>query len=199
MSASTIRECNMSIKNTVVNFVLGAEGAIARAPLVKQLILLPETLISRALWAWGRLRFAALVKNRGHRCVCHWQVDLKYPENLILGDGVVIGVNASIGAHSPIRIGNNVRISRDVQIESAGLDFMSGPPPYRHVSRPIVIEDGVWIGTRAMILGGVHIGANAVVAAGSIVTRDVPANALVGGIPARILKDLSKHEKEKQK
>lgn len=186
----------MPIKINVVNFLLKVEGTVAQAPLFRELILLPEALISRTLWGWGRLRFAALVKNRGHRCVCHWQADLKYPENLILGDRVVIGVNASIGAHSPIRIGNNVRISRDAQIESASLDFSSGPPPYRHVSQPIVIEDGVWIGTRAIILGGVHIGANSVVAAGSIVTRDVPTNALVGGIPARILKDLSKHGKE---
>ena len=153
-------------------------------------------MLFEVFWAWGRLRFAALVRDRGLGCVCHWNADLKYPENIHLGEGVVIGVNASLGAHSPIHIGNHVRISKEVQIETAGLDFLAGLPPYRHVSKPIFIEDGVWIGARAMVLGGVRIGAYAVVAAGSIVTRDVPPRTIVGGVPARLLKTLPPLEKD---
>jgi acetyltransferase-like isoleucine patch superfamily enzyme len=105
---------------------------------------------------------------------------------------VIIGVNASLGAHSPIHIGNHVRISVDVLIETAGLQFVENHPPYPHISRPIVIEDGVWLGARVVVLGGVRIGAYAVVAAGSVVTHDVPPHTVVGGVPARRLKTLGR-------
>jgi maltose O-acetyltransferase len=122
--------------------------------------------------------------------VCHWSTEVKYPERIQFGSGVVIGVRGTIGAHSPIIIGNNVHVSGEVQIETAGLDFISNPPPYPHTSKAIRIGDGVWIGSRASVLGGVTIGANAVIAAGSVVTRDVPERSLVAGIPARVIKQL---------
>jgi maltose O-acetyltransferase len=56
---------------------------------------------------------------------------------------------------------------------------------------PIIIEDDVWIATRATILKGVHIGKGAVVAAGAVVTRNVPAYSIVGGVPARVIKTLT--------
>lgn len=143
---------------------------------------------NKILWLWGRLRFSALVKNRGLGCVCHWTTDLKYPNNIFLGERVIIGVHNSIGAHSPIYIGNNVHLSRDVHLETAGLDFKNNLPPYAHQSKSIKIDDGVWIGSRATVLGGVHIGQHAVIAAGSVVTKDVPAYAIVGGVPARVIK-----------
>ena len=55
---------------------------------------------------------------------------------------------------------------------------------------PIVVKDNVWIGAHATILAGVTIGENAVVAAGAVVTKDVPANTIVGGVPARVLKTI---------
>lgn len=176
--------------------VLNLEHLITGMPPMKWLLLAPSVALNRLLWVWGRLRFSALVRRRGLGCVCHWNVDLKYPENLVLGDEVVIGANASLGAHSQIRIGHRVRISKEVQIETAGLDFLSGPPPYRHQSKPILIEDGVWIGTRSMVLGGVRIGAHAVIAAGSIVTRDVPPRTLVAGTPAKVIRQLSHFEQD---
>lgn len=144
-------------------------------------------IVSKVLWLWGRLRFGVLVKNRGLGCVCHWTTDLKYPGNIFLGEKVVIGVFNSLGAHSPIHIGNFVHLSRDVHLETAGLDFNHKFPPYIHQSQPIKIDDGVWIGCRATVLGGVHIGEYAVIAAGSVVTNDVPAYAIVGGVPARVI------------
>ena len=176
--------------NFTRRLILATENAVTGIFLMRWLILLPAWCLQRALWAWGRLRFAALVRDRGQGCVCHWRADLKYPQNIHLGDHVVIGVNVSLGAHSPITLGHRVRLSKDVQIETAGLDFLSGPPPYSHTSRAVVIEEGAWVGTGALILGGVHIGAFAVVAAGSIVTRDVPAHTVVAGIPARVCRQL---------
>lgn len=141
----------------------------------------------RLLWLWGRIRFGAVIRNRGIGCVCHWNADLKYPQNITLGDGVVIGINVTIGAHSPVRIGNRVRISRDVIIESAGLSFATAQPPYMHDSKPIAIDDGVWIGARAIVLGGVTIGAYSVIAAGAVVTNSVAAYSIVGGVPAKVI------------
>lgn len=180
----------------VKKMILRLERLISGLLPMKWLVLAPSQVLNRMLWIWGRLRFSALVRQRGQGCVCHWNVDLKYPENLVLGDDVVIGVNASLGAHSPIHIGHRVRISKDVQIETAGLDFLSGPPPYRHQSKPIFIEDGVWIGTRSMVLGGVRIGAYSVIAAGSIVTRDVPPRTLVAGMPAKVIRQLPHFEQD---
>lgn len=117
--------------------------------------------------------------------VCHWSSDIKYPQNITVGRQVVIGVNVTLGAHAPIRLDDHVRISKDVVIETAGLDFASGQPPYRHVSAPIVLREGAWIGTRSIILGGVTVGRHAVVAAGSVVTKDVPDGTTVAGVPAR--------------
>jgi acetyltransferase-like isoleucine patch superfamily enzyme len=175
-----------------VNFKRGAllvERAVLSAGLVRTIVRGLAWIFERVLWLWGRIRFGALVHNRGVGCVCHWNAHLKYPENILLGDHVVIGENVSIGAHSPIKLGNRVRISRDVILEAAGLDFSKGTPPYQHTSAPITIDEGVWIGARAVVLGGVTIGAYAIIAAGAVVTKDVPAGAVVGGVPARSLRN----------
>jgi len=173
----------------------GLRGAVrdglrwaAAAPPLRWLILALDWLPRKIMWLWGHLRFAALVRDQGRGCICHWGAEIKGPANLSLGDGVIIGTNAVIGAHSPIRIGNNVRISRDVIIETAGLDFAGKSAPYAHISAPIVLEDDAWIGARAMILGGVTVGKGAVVAAGAVVTKDVPAGAVVAGVPAKVVR-----------
>lgn len=167
---------------------LKIEFVSLKLPLFLWLVLLVNGVIAKILWLWGRVRFGALVKNRGLGCVCHWTADLKYPNNIFLGERVIIGVHNTLGAHSPIYIGNFVHLSRDVHLETAGLDFNHKLPPYIHQSQTIRIDDGVWIGSRATILGGVHVGEYAVIAAGSVVTKDVPAYALVGGVPARLIK-----------
>lgn len=151
---------------------------------VRTIIRLFDASVRRILWVWSHLRLAALIRNQGIGCVCHWNAEIKYPERIELGDRVVIGLNVTLGAAGGIRLGNNVRLSRDAILETAGLDF-GGEPPYPHIHAPIHLEDGVWVGARAIILGGVTIGRNAVVAAGSVVTRDVPPGATVAGIPAR--------------
>ena len=60
------------------------------------------------------------------------------------------------------------------------------------------IGDNVWIGANALVLPGVSIGSNAVIAAGAVVNRDVPANVVAGGLPARILKDISNEVRQAQ-
>jgi maltose O-acetyltransferase len=99
-------------------------------------------------------------------------------------------LHADIGA--PIRIGNRVRIGHDVSLLTVDHDV--GPERMRSGQRkfgPIEIGDGAWLASRVVVLPGVRIGAGAIVAAGSVVTRDVPDNTLVVGVPARVARNLS--------
>jgi maltose O-acetyltransferase len=159
-----------------------------RVPPLRWLVLGLRALAERTIWLAGHIRLAAVVRKQGRGCQCHFGAELKVPDNLTLGDRVIIGTKVVIGAHSPVYIGDDVRISRDVLIETAGLDFSTARPPYPHISRPIHIEADVWIGARAIILGGVTIGRGAVVAAAAVVTADVPPGAVVAGLPARVIK-----------
>lgn len=110
-----------------------------------------------------------------------------------------IGKNCSFGEYTHITccnriiIGENVLTGRFVLIaDNSHGDFnnINMPPRERPLfsKGPIVINDNVWIGDRVSILGGVSIGENSIVATGAIVTKDVPANSLVAGCPAKIIK-----------
>ena len=99
-------------------------------------------------------------------------------------------LHADIGA--PIRIGDRVRIGHDVSLLT--IDHDIGSDDMRAGERKfgaIEIGDGAWLASRVVVLPGVRIGAGAIVAAGSVVTRDVPDNTLVAGVPARISRNLS--------
>jgi acetyltransferase-like isoleucine patch superfamily enzyme len=132
----------------------------------------------------SHLKLRALVKEVGRKTSCHWTVEIKHGHNICIGEQVTIGRYSSLGALSKITIGSHVRIARGAMIETGGLDF-DQPPPYPHISKEIRIEDGVWIGMNAVILGGVTIGARSVVGAGVIVNKDVKPNSIVVGQPPR--------------
>ena len=112
-----------------------------------------------------------------------------YGPGQVRRDGVSIGENSrinrdcSIDVRGGVRIGDNVSISPEVVISTAAHSALD--PKFRVELRPVVIEDHVWIGMRAMILGGVTLGRGSVVAAGAVVTKDVPPLTIVAGIPAR--------------
>jgi serine acetyltransferase len=94
--------------------------------------------------------------------------------------------NAEINCFNHIKIGNDVAISKGVIIrDSDNHEISDNTKP---VSMPIVIGNHVWIGLNAIILKGVNIGDGAVIAAGAVVTKDVPANSVVAGVPAKIIK-----------
>lgn len=93
---------------------------------------------------------------------------------------------ATIECFHSIKIGNNVAFGPDVVLRDSDNHSVKGAGPS---SAPIVIGDGAWIGQRAMILKGVTIGEGAVVAAGAVVTRDVPPRCIVGGVPAKIIRE----------
>jgi carbonic anhydrase/acetyltransferase-like protein (isoleucine patch superfamily) len=96
-----------------------------------------------------------------------------------------------ISALAPITVGSHVQIAPFCAFYSYDHGFDSTGPLWQQpisTKGPIVIEDDVWIGFNVVVLSGVRIGSGAVVAAGAVVTRDVPAGAVIGGVPARVLK-----------
>ena len=105
---------------------------------------------------------------------------------LKLGTGY-INHNISIECFKKIEIGNNVCISDNVQIRDSDNHLIKGKES--EGTKPIIIKDGVWIGMGAIILKGVTIGEGAIVAAGAVVNKDVPPHALVGGVPAKVIKE----------
>lgn len=105
------------------------------------------------------------------------------PENLLIGNNNHINRNCLIDARGGITIKNNVSISHNVTLCSAGHDCQTSD--FKYVSAPIVIEDYVWIGINATILKGVTIGRGAVIAAGSIVTKNCEPLGIYAGVPAR--------------
>lgn len=118
-------------------------------------------------------------------CICHWSVEVKFPQNVTLGKRVILGPHSTIGAHSAIFLGDDVHLSKGVLIETAGLDFTKDPP-FKHTSKPIRIGRGVWLGAGAMVLGGVTIGDYSVIGAGAVVRKDVPPLSLVTPEHSRI-------------
>ena len=80
-------------------------------------------------------------------------------------------------------IGNNCSISCDVKIITGSHDTQS--PSFKYKPQKITIDDYVWIGVGAIILGGVHLGKGAVICAGAVVTKDVIPYSIVGGVPAK--------------
>jgi acetyltransferase-like isoleucine patch superfamily enzyme len=153
---------------------------LARLAPVVILVRLLMWIFAGALRAASVLKTAALFPHADELPYCHWSVTVKNPENIRLGRGVVIGPKCTLGGTGGITLGNHVRLSEGVMIESAGLDF-SGDPPYPHTHEPIVIEDGVWIGSHAVILAGVTLGARSIVGAGAVVSRSVAADTVVSG------------------
>ncbi|MBE3023618.1 hypothetical protein IMS62_02925 [Janthinobacterium sp. GW458P] len=92
---------------------------------------------------------------------------------------------------APVVLGNYVRISRGVTIETATLD-LTAALPYPHIAKPIFIGNGVWLAAHVTVLGGVRIGDGAIIGAGAVVSRDVPAGAIIVGCATRELKQKSK-------
>jgi len=109
-------------------------------------------------------------------------VTLFYPANILIGDNCTINQGVLIDAREKVRIGNNVRISSYCLIETAYLKKTKNRRG--HSAKPIIIQDNVWIASGAKILAGVTIGENSIIAAGTIVTKDIPSDSLAKGIPA---------------
>lgn len=116
--------------------------------------------------------------------------------NNAVGD-VVIGDHTRIGLHNtvigPVTIGNHVNLAQGVTVTALNHNFSDPTTPIdaQGVStNPVSISDDVWIGAGAVVLPGVNIGRHCVVAAGAVVTKDVPDGCVVAGVPAKVIKKI---------
>ena len=112
--------------------------------------------------------------------------------DLSIGDNSFVGREFAVYGNGVVQIGRNCDIAPDVSIvtgshEIGDSDHRAG----KGQSYCVVVEDGCWIGARSTIMGNTTVHAGAVVACGAVVTRDVEANSVAGGVPARVVKKLN--------
>jgi len=116
--------------------------------------------------------------------------------NNAVGD-VLIGDHTRIGLHNtiigPVKIGNHVNLAQGITVTALNHNFDDAEKRIDEQgvsTNPVTIEDDVWIGANAVILPGVTIGNHCVVAAGAVVTKDVPPHSLMAGVPAKVIKQI---------
>ena len=154
-----------------------------------------------ALWEYNNLRpsetgrmekiLRSLLGSCGQNVHINQPVRFDYGENIHVGDNFFANFNLTILDEAPVTIGNNVFVGPNVSIITAchPLDA-DRRRTFDEWAEPVTIGNDVWITTGAIILPGVTIGDGAVIAAGAVVTRDVPPRTLVAGTPARPLRQL---------
>ncbi|MFC6294913.1 DapH/DapD/GlmU-related protein [Lactiplantibacillus daoliensis] len=122
-----------------------------------------------------------------------------YGSHINVGDDVFINGNCTFQDSNRITLGDRVIIAPDTKLYcgahalDASKRFGTRPDGSKYLityTKPISIGNDVWIGGNVTIIGGVHIGNNVVVAAGAVVTKDVPDNTIVGGVPAKTIRPL---------
>jgi acetyltransferase-like isoleucine patch superfamily enzyme len=126
----------------------------------------------------------------GKHTSIHWRARFYAPKGVQIADHSIIGNDAFLDGRAGIRIGRNVNIGGEVAIFTWQHDPDS--EDFAVKRGPVVIEDYAYIASRSIILPGTTIHEGAVVAAGSVVTKDVAAYTMVGGVPAKFIKDRSR-------
>jgi acetyltransferase-like isoleucine patch superfamily enzyme len=145
-----------------------------------------NNIVSHLPWWWLRNLYYRLFGVKiGKNSVINMSQYINMPNRITIGEGSHINRGCFIDGRAGCYIGNSVSISYNVSLVTGGHDLMSND--FAGIYKPIVIKDYVWIGINATILQGVTIGKGAVVAAGAVVTKDIPDFAIVGGIPAKII------------
>ena len=128
-------------------------------------------------------------RRRRSKSLC---IHFAYGCNTTVGDHFYSNFNLTVVDDVSVTIGNCVMCAPNVTISTTGHPVH---PYYRtrgaHFSLPIVIEDNVWIGANVAIMPGVTIGKNSVIGAGSVVTRDIPANVVAFGTPCRVIRPIT--------
>lgn len=107
-----------------------------------------------------------------------------------IGQNLFVNQNCTFYDLGGLSIADNVMIGPNVSIITASHPLELSLRHTKTIGKPIVIEGNVWIAAGATIIGGVTIGENSVVAAGSVVTKSVPSNSFVGGNPARVIRSI---------
>lgn len=118
----------------------------------------------------------------------HRQTMVSGSGRIRIGDRVFLNAGAVVYSEIAVTLGDDVALANEVYLMDTSSHGIEGREPDK---RPVVIGSGTWIGARAMVLPGVTVGSRVVVAAGSVVTRDVPDDQLVAGNPARVVRPLT--------
>ena len=163
---------------------------------------------------WFVRMLAPIYQHRGKHSVIHRSARMDTPPYRIfsLGDysviesfacinnavgDVMIGDHTRIGLHNtiigPVEIGSHVNLAQGITVTALNHNFDNTEKRIYEQgvsTNPVTIEDDVWIGANAVILPGVTIGNHCVVAAGAVVTKDVPPHSLVAGVPAKVIKNI---------
>lgn len=120
-----------------------------------------------------------------------------FSPKIIIGNGSSIGDDFHITAINLIKIGNGVRMGKKVLITDnshgkSDPDELEIAPNLRSLysKGPVIIDDNVWIGEKVSIMPGVHVGRGCIIAANAVVTHDVPPYCIVGGVPAKVIKQI---------
>ncbi len=161
-------------------FVLRGDGTVRVGGLLEVGLPWP-TVPSRSGYLW----VAGALEVEEFRLLTGACVEVNAGATLSLRTGYA-NVGLSIACFERIEIGADAAIGEDVMIRDSDNHIID---PQRPITRPVRIGNNVWIGSRAMVLKGVTIGDGAVVAAGAVVTRDVPPRSLVAGVPAVVKRD----------
>ena len=128
----------------------------------------------------------------------------EYGVNINVGEGCFVNYNCVLLDISPITLGNQVWLGANVTIATPNHPLIASErivqkyPDGEHdleYSAPVVIKDNVWVCSGAIICGGVTIGENSVIAAGAVVTKDVPANSVVMGVPAKVVRQIDESDR----
>lgn len=117
----------------------------------------------------------------------HWRAEFYAPERITIGPHCTIGDSAFLDGRSGLTIGASVNLGSHVSIYTRQHDV--DDPDFAETGAPVRIEDYAWVSSHSVLLPGVTVGEGAVVAAGAVVAKSVPAYTLVGGNPARHIRD----------
>jgi maltose O-acetyltransferase len=128
------------------------------------------------------------LKSCGRNVGIQLPVVFAQPEMIEVGNDVSFSAFVHIWGAGSVLIGDRVMIGSHSAITSITHDYTQDPMHTTVVTRPVIIEDDAWLSAHVLIMPGVTIGRGAVVGAGSVVTKNVPAGAIVAGVPAQVLK-----------
>ncbi|EPW4540070.1 sugar O-acetyltransferase [Vibrio vulnificus] len=137
-----------------------------------------------------------LLADVGENCYIEPPLRANWGKHTHLGNNVYANFNLTLVDDTHIYIGNSVMIAPNVTIATAGHPI--DPELRRKVAQfniPVHIKDNVWIGANSVVLPGVTIGENSVIGAGSVVTKDIPANVVAVGNPCRVLRPIGEHDR----
>jgi len=121
----------------------------------------------------------------GNKATIHMGAKFFQPKNISIGEGSIIGQGVFLDGRAPLRIGKHCDFATDVMIYNSEHDLSD--PSFNATEEPVTIGDYVFVGPRVIILPGVKVGDGAIIAAGAVVTKDVPEKTIVGGVPAKVI------------